>query len=60
MELFNKDINNAISALECLIIDLEEYNIQDLNGGDDQTWDRIEELTKTLNNFKLIQSIYGA
>jgi len=57
MELFNSDIQNAITALECLIIDHEESAIK--NNYDDLAWQRIEELKRTRENFKLLKSIYG-
>ena len=56
MEPFSKDLRNAIAALECLIIDHENYAL-DTNAGDD-AWDRIEELKRSRDNFKLVQSIY--
>ena len=57
MELFNNDIKNAITALEFMIIDYEEEAIK--QNSSDQLWDRIDELKNTLNNFKLVKSIYG-
>ena len=57
MELFNTDIKNAITALEFMIIDYEEEALKSNNS--DQLWNRIEELKRSLNNFKLVKSIYG-
>ena len=57
MELFNNDIKNAITALEFMIIDYEEEAIK--QNSSDQLWNRIDELKNTLNNFKLVKSIYG-
>ena len=57
MELFNTDIKNAITALEFMIIDYEEEAIK--QNSSDQLWNRIDELKNTLNNFKLVKSIYG-
>ena len=57
MELFNNDIKNAITALEFMIIDYEEEALK--QNSSDQLWNRIEELKTTLNNFKLVKSIYG-
>ena len=57
MELFNNDIKNAITALEFMIIDYEEEAIK--QNSSDQIWNRIDELKNTLNNFKLVKSIYG-
>ena len=57
MELFNTDIKNAITALEFMIIDYEEEALK--QNSSDQLWNRIEELKTTLNNFKLVKSIYG-
>ena len=56
MELFNTDIKNAITALEFMIIDYEEEAIKQ---NSDLLWNRIEELKRSLNNFKLVKSIYG-
>ena len=57
-ERFTHDLKNAIVALECLIIDYEEDGIRNPRAGDDY-WDRVEDLKLTLNNFKLLRSIYG-
>ena len=57
MNPMNTDLNNAITALECFIIDLEEDAIKH-NAGD-STWSRIDEYKTSLNNFKLLRSIYG-
>ena len=51
------DLKNAIVALECMIIDLEEDAIKH-NAGE-STWSRIEEYRTSLNNFKLLKSIYS-
>jgi len=56
MELFNTDIKNAITALEFMIIDYEEEAIKQ---NSDLLWNRIDELKRSLNNFKLVKSIYG-
>ena len=51
------DVDHAITALECLIIDLEDDAIKH-NAGE-STWTRISEYKASLNNFKLLRSIYG-
>ena len=51
------DVEHAITALECLIIDLEDDAIKH-NAGE-STWTRISEYKASLNNFKLLRSIYG-
>ena len=57
MELFNSDIQNAITALEHMIIDHEEEALKSNSG--DKLWNRIEDLKRTRENFKLLKSIYG-
>ena len=46
MELFNADIDNAIKALECMIVDLEEYALHSPGGGDDATWNRVQSVSE--------------
>ena len=57
MNPMNTDLVNAITALEYLIIDLEDDAIRH-NAGE-STWSRINDFKKSLNNFKLLRSIYG-
>ena len=57
MELFNNDIKNAITALEFMIIDYEQEAIK--QNSSDLLWNRIDELKNTLNNFKMLKSIYA-
>ncbi len=59
MELFTGDLNNSIEAIEYYITEWEQHLIRSKQGGTDNEWARIDGFKSTLNNLKLMRSIYG-
>ena len=59
MDLIMTDIDRAIDALEYYITDIEVDLLDNHQGGDDRQWNKVNEYKNTLNNLKLIRSIYG-
>ena len=55
--LYGRDLKNAITALEFMIIDYEEEAIK--QNAPDSLWARVDELSASLNNLKLLKAIYG-
>ena len=59
MDLLMTDIERAIEALEYYITDSEVDLLDNHQGGDARQWNKLNEYKATLNNLKLIRSIYG-
>ena len=53
------DISRAIEALEYFITDSEVDLLDNHAGGDTRQWNQLNEYKDTLNNLKLLKSIYG-
>ena len=59
MDMIVNDITRAIEALEYYITDSEIDLLDNHQGGDDRQWQLLEQYKSTLNNLKLLRSIYG-
>ena len=59
MDMMTTDISRAIEALEYYITDSEIDLLDNHQGGDDRQWNQLNEYKDTLNNLKLLRSIYG-
>ena len=59
MDMLTTDITRAIEALEYYITDSEVDLLDNHQGGDDRQWTLLNEYKSTLNNLKLLKSIYG-
>ena len=59
MDMLTTDITRAIEALEYYITDSEIDLLDNHQGGDDRQWTLLNEYKSTLNNLKLLKSIYG-
>ena len=59
MDMMTTDISRAIEALEYYITDSEIDLLDNLQGGDARQWNQLNEYKDTLNNLKLLRSIYG-
>ena len=57
MNLFGKDIQLAIYAMEDYIIN-QEQSLIDANAGEED-WTKLLPMKQALENFKLLGSIYG-
>ena len=58
MDMIATDISRAIEALEYFITDSEMDLIDNHQGGDARQWNQLNEYKDTLNNLKLLRSIY--
>ena len=59
MDMMTTDISRAIEALEYFITDSEVDLLDNHAGGDTRQWNQRNEYKDTLNNLKLLKSIYG-
>ena len=59
MDMMTTDISRAIEALEYFITDSEVDLLDNHAGGDTRQWNQLNEYKDTLNNLKLLKSIYG-
>ena len=59
MDMMTADIARAIEALEYYITDSEVDLLDNHAGGDARQWNQLNEYKDTLNNLKLLKSIYG-
>ena len=59
MDMMTTDISRAIEALEYYITDSEVDLLDNHQGGDERQWNQLNEYKDTLNNLKLLKSIYG-
>ena len=59
MDMFSSDIGRCIRALEYYITDSEVDLLDNHQGGDTRQWNELNEYKDTLNNLKLLKSIYG-
>ena len=59
MDMLTTDISRAIEALEYYITDSEVDLLDNHQGGDDRQWNQLNDYKNTLNNLKLLKSIYG-
>ncbi len=59
MDMMTTDISRAIEALEYYVTDSEVDLLDNYQGGDARQWNELNEYKDTLNNLKLLKSIYG-
>ena len=59
MSIATGDLNKSIEAIEYYITEWEQHLIKSNQGSTDGDWARIDGFKSTLNNLKLLRSIYG-
>ena len=59
MSIATGDLNKSIEAIEYYITEWEQHLIKTNQGSTDDDWARIDGFKSTLNNLKLLRSIYG-